>query len=440
MQNSFDMDEFCIYIINNLIFDAIKVNYMLRERNIANKISQSLVHFPVVVLLGGRQCGKTTLARMLKPDWRYFDLEKGSDFDFITRDFDFFFQQNPSSIIIDEAQLSMDLFKELRGVVDQDRQRKGRFILTGSSSPELRTGISESLAGRVAIIEIGTFKMNERYQTPLPQLYNILNTLPEEQHPDAFAGLSPMLNTAQVLEHFLKGGYPEPLMMNSDVFQAQWMANYEQTYVQRDIRRLFPRLNAENYRRFVTMLSELSGTIINRSESGRTLNVSESAIRDYLDIAEGTFIWRNLPSLERTVSRSVVKMPRGYLRDSGLLHHLINVRSLESIYTRRGTGAAFEGFLIEELIQGLQAIETVPWAFNYYRTRGGAEVDLILTSPTGRYIPVEIKFGVSSRLDDLRSLNTFIEQESCPYGLLVSNAPEVRRLTRSIIQIPAGCL
>ncbi len=413
---------------------------MLRKRNIAEKVRQSLGHFPVVVLLGGRQCGKTTLARMLKPNWRYFDLEKGSDFDFITRDFDFFFQQHSSSIIIDEAQLSPTLFKELRGVIDQDRQRKGRFILTGSSSPELKAGISESLAGRVAIIEIGTFKMNERYQTSLSPLYNILNTLPIEQHPEALVGLSPVLNTAQVLEHFLKGGYPEPVMMNSDAFQAQWMSNYQQTYVQRDIRRLFPRLNVENYRRFITMLSELSGTIINRSEIGRTLNVGESAIRDYLDIAEGTFIWRNLPSLERTVSRSVVKMPRGYLRDSGLLHHLVNVRSLESIYTRRGTGAAFEGFLIEELIQGLQAVESVPWTFNYYRTRGGGEVDLILSSPAGRRIPVEIKFGVSSRLNDLRSLSTFIEQEACPYGLLVSNAPEVRRLSRSIIQLPAGCL
>ncbi len=413
---------------------------MLCERNISAKIQRCLVHFPVVVLLGSRQCGKTTLARMLKPDWHYFDLENGSDYDFITRDFDFFFHQHPASVIIDESQLSPSLFKELRGVVDQERQRKGRFILTGSSSPELKNEISESLAGRVAMIEIGTFKMNERHQAPLSPLYDILNTLPGEQQADEITRLAPMLNTAQVLEHFLKGGYPEPATTNLDEFQAQWMSNFQQSYIQRDIRRLFPKLDAQNYRRFITMLSELSGTIINRAECGRTLGVSESTIRDYLEIAEGTYIWKNIPSLEPSVSRSLVKMPRGYLRDSGLMHHLANIRSLDAIYTRSRTGSAFEGFIIEEIMKGLQSVETAPWGFHYYRTRGGAEVDLILTSPTGCRIPVEIKFGTASKLQDLRYLRSFIEQETCPYGLLVNNATEVRRLTPSIIQLPAGCL
>ncbi|MFA6172575.1 MAG: AAA family ATPase [Kiritimatiellales bacterium] len=408
-------------------------------RNIKDKINRSLESFPVVVLIGSRQSGKTTLARKVRPDWRYFDLEKGSDLDFITRDFDFFFKQYPEALIIDEAQASPDLFRELRGVIDTDRARKGRFLLTGSSSPELAKNIAESLAGRVAVVEIGTLKMNERYRQPLPPVYSILNGSPTEKYLEELQRIPLTLDTAQVMNHFLKGGYPEPAVEDSDAFRAEWMTNYQQTYIQRDVRRLFPGLNTENYRRFITMLSELSGTILNRSEIGRSLNASEAAVRDYLDIAQGTFIWRTLPSLERTVSKSVVKMPRGYLRDSGLLHHLLNIRQTEQIYTRSGTGAAFEGFMIEEIIQGLSAVETAPWSFNFYRTRGGAEVDLIMTSPLGIRIPVEIKFGATTRRDDLRSLIGFIEQEKCPCGIVINNADEIRLLTEQIIQLPAGC-
>jgi len=416
------------------------VEIMLLERNIREKVLRCLANFPAVALLGSRQCGKTTLARALKPDWRYIDLEKGSDFDLVTRDTDFFFRQHPQSVIIDEAQHSPNLFRELRSVIDADRSLKGRFILTGSSSPQLQRGISESLAGRIAIIEIGTLKMNERYQTPLSPLYAILDRSPVEQHLEDLKSIPHPFETSLVLNHFLKGGYPEPTVNNGDAFLADWMANYQRAYIQRDIRQLFPSLNTENFRRFVGMLSELSGTIVNRSEIGRSLSVSEAAVRDYLDIAEGTFVWRNLPSLEHTVSKSVMKMPRGYIRDSGLLHHLQNVRTVEQLFMRPTTGSTFEGFLIEEIIQGLKAVETAPWGFNYYRTRGGAEVDLILTSPQGQRIPVEIKFGASSRKSDLRSLSSFIEQEACPYGLLVNNASSVCLLADKIIQIPAGCL
>jgi len=408
------------------------------DRNMEEKVNRGLTHFPVVVLVGARQCGKTTLAKMVRTDWDYFDLEKGSDFDRITGDFDFFFKQYSESVIIDEAQLSPELFGELRGVVDADRGKKGRFLLTGSSSPELVRNISESLAGRVALIEVGTLKMNERYGAPLSPIYSILNDFPVENHLGLQGKLAPALGMEQVLNHFLKGGYPELIVEDDDAFRAEWMVNYQQTYVERDVRRLFPGLNTQNFRRFIRMLSELSGTIVNRSEVGRSLNISESAVRDYLDIAQGTFMWRILPCLERTVSKSVVKMSRGYLRDSGLLHHLLNVRQVEHLYTRPGTGSAFEGFIVEEIIQGLRSVETAPWDFAFFRTRGGAEVDLVLTSPSGVRIPVEIKFGVGVRRAQLKSLSAFIDREQCPYGILINNADHVQMLTEKIIQIPAG--
>jgi uncharacterized protein len=413
---------------------------MLIRRNLEEKIKKYLKMFPVVAVLGARQTGKTTLSKICCPDWKYFDLEKGDDFDFITKDFSFFLSQYPASVIIDEAQRSPQLFKELRGAIDNNRTRKGRYILTGSSSPDLVRELSESLAGRLAIIELGTLKTNELNGEQLSPLYSMLDSIPVEKHLTSFQDLTTGLSAEQVIHTFLKGGYPEPALQSDPEFHSIWMAQYESTYVQRDIATLFPRLNSVNYRRFIRILSELSGTVINRSEVGRTLCVTEPTIRDYLSIAEGTFIWRNIKSFEHSASKSVTRMPRGYLRDSGLLHHLRRVRDRDTMLQDPKSGAAFEGFLIEELILGLQAVESAPWAFSFYRTRNGAEVDIILTSPDNIHIPVEIKMGVSTRAELLKSLSRFISQNNSPYGIVINQAEEIRMLTPDIIQIPARFL
>ena len=410
------------------------------KRNIVERLEKLLSFFPIVAIQGARQCGKTTLCKNLRPNWKYLDLERESDYTFLTDDFDFFFKNNPSEVIFDEAQLSPQLFRELRGVIDSDRNRRGRFIITGSSSPELISNLNESLAGRIGVVELGTLTLNERFQLPVSELFNILTNHPISSHLKLLKELKPRLSHKQVMKHFLYGGYPEPTIQNNSDFYGHWMENYRRSYIDRDIRRLFPRLNSRNYSRFLSMLGELSGTIINRTEIGRSLNVGERTIRDYLDIAEGTYVWRNIPSLERTVSKSVVKMPRGYIRDSGLLHHITSIRSEEQLYRRPGTGAAFEGFVIEEFIKNIQALEPVPWKFNYYRTRNGAEVDLILQNADRERIPIEIKFGMTSRRSDLRSLSDFIKKENLTYGIVINNADEVCQLTESIIQIPVGVL
>ena len=411
--------------------------FMIIRRNLEDKLKKYLRLFPVVAILGARQTGKTTLSKLCCPEWKYFDLENGDDFDFITKDFAFFLSRYPENVIIDEAQRSPQLFRELRGIIDKQRTQSGRFILTGSSSPDLVKVLSESLAGRIAIIEIGTLKTNEIHSLPLSPLYSILNSMAANEHLEAFQGLTTDLNADQVMHSFLKGGYPEPALKNDSEFHSIWMAQYETTYIQRDIAALFPKLNAVNYRRFIRILSELSGTIINRSEIGRTLCVTEPTIRDYLSIAEGTFIWRNIRSFEYSASKSVTRMPRGYLRDSGLLHHLRRVRDLDAMHQDPKSGAAFEGFLIEEIILGLQTVESAPWEFSFYRTRNGAEVDLILTSPNNIHIPIEIKMGISTKAGQLRSLSRFIEQNNSPYGMLINQAEEIRMLTPEIIQIPA---
>ncbi len=413
---------------------------MSLKRNSMEQAEKLLSFFPVVAIQGARQCGKTTLCKTLRPNWTYLDLEKESDYEFLTRDFDFFFKNNPSDVVFDEAQLSPQLFRELRGVVDSDRNARGRFLVTGSSSPELIAHLNESLAGRIGVLELGTLTLNERFSRPKSSLFELLVNHPASTHLERLNELSPRFGIEEVMEHFLNGGYPEPIVKNDPVFRKLWMKNYRESYINRDIRQLFPRLNTRNYSRFLSMLGELSGTIINRAEIGRSLNVGETTIRDYLDIAEGTYVWRNIPSLERTVSKSVVKMPRGYIRDSGLLHHMNGIQTKDQLYRHSGTGAAFEAFVIEEFIKNIQTLEPDPWKFNYYRTRNGAEVDLVLENSEKERIPIEIKFGMATRRSDLRSLSDFIKHENLTYGIVINNAEKVQMLTENIIQMPAGCL
>jgi hypothetical protein len=406
------------------------------KRNLETKINNLMAYFPVVIILGVRQCGKTTLAKMLRPDWQYFDLERNRDFDFVTRDFEFFIKEHPHSVIIDEAQRHPTLFQELRGVVDRNRKFKNRFLLTGSSSLDLIKNVSESLAGRVALIELGTFKTNETDAVELPRFYEIFSKNINHKTIDFLKRLDPITSHDQLMQAFLKGGYPEPVLEKDDRFYDAWMENYIQTYVQRDIRTLFPRLDLVKYQRFVAMLSALSGIIINRSQVGRSLDISEKAIRDYLQIAEGSYVWRNITCYEKSVSKSVVKMPKGNIRDSGLAHYIQGITQRKQLPNYPNVGSSFEAFISEEIIKGIQATEVVNWNYYYFRTRNGAEIDLILEGPFGT-LPIEIKFGSTIKQRQIQTLKSFVYKNNIPLGIVINNSDDVQLVADRILQLPA---
>ncbi len=406
------------------------------KRNLAHYINDLLRFFPVVIILGVRQCGKTTLSRMLRPGWEYFDLERGRDFEFVTGDFEFFIKEHPHSVIIDEAQRYPALFQELRSAVDRDRKRKNRFLLTGSSSPDLIKNVSESLAGRVGTVDLGTFKINEIHSLELSGFYQIFQKELDHETGEFLKKLKTEISHDQLMEAFLSGGYPEPVLEKDSRFHDVWMENYIQTYVQRDIRALFPKLDIVKFQRFVTMLSALSGTVINRSQVGRSLDVSEKAIRDYLQIAEGSYLWRNVPSYAKSKSKSVIKMPKGYIRDSGLTHHLQGITRREQLRNHPHVGAAFEAFVSEEIIKGVQATGVVNWSYYYFRTKNGAEVDLILEGLFGT-LPIEIKFGSLVKQRQIAALKQFVYANDLPLGIVVNNSDEVRMVADRILQLPA---
>jgi predicted AAA+ superfamily ATPase len=406
------------------------------KRNLHHKISDLLEKFPAVAILGPRQVGKTTLAQQVCPEWNYIDLENPNDYERLLHDPIFYFSQYPQHVIIDEAQAYPEIFNVLRSCIDKERQIKGRFLITGSSSPELLRHTSETLAGRVAIVTLGTLKVNEYYQKPLSDLYNIFYTKLSVSN---LPLITPQFSAQEVHKPWLNGGYPEPLLANDELYSQQWMENYRDTYVNRDVARLFPKLNRFAFQRFLQILCKLSGTIINKSDLARSLEISEGTVREYLTIVAGTFLWRVLPSYEKNILKSVIKMPKGHLTDSGLLHFLLRLSTLNELYENPIIGNSFEGFVIEEIIKGLQATKVTNWEAHYYRTRNGAEIDLILAGPFG-LLPIEIKYGSRTKIKQLTALIQFVKEHHLPFGMVVNQSEAMEWLTPQIIQIPVGCL
>lgn len=392
--------------------------------------------FPAVAIIGPRQCGKSTLVNAVRPDWKYYDLERPDDYQLISSDPLGFFSRQPEKVIIDEAQEFPELFKVLRGIIDQDRKAAGRFLLTGSSSPEIVKGLSESLAGRLATIELWPLKAAEFYDRPFPPAYDLLCDSGTEL--DGLGSMKPVVEPNQVYEHWLSGGYPEPRIKSQvqPEFHGLWMDEYFADYIRRDIQRLFPRINTHTFRLFIQTLSFHSGNIINQSEVARALGVSSPTVRDYLEILHNTFIWRNLRSYEHNSLKKVQKMPKGFFRDQGILHHLLKIDEVDSLLLHPTAGPSFEAFVIEEIIRGFQCTMKAGIDLHFYRTKDKSEIDLIVSGPFG-VIPIEIKLGYKVNQRMLTSLKNFISDTGTRFGILVNNADRVEFLTDNIVQIPA---
>lgn len=409
---------------------------MLVSRNSQNKILELLEIFPAVAVLGVRQCGKTELSKQIGAGWRYIDLESANDYDLVSRDPRFFFAQNPERIIIDEAQTYPVLFNELRGIIDAQRSRKGRFIITGSSSPDLIQSISETLAGRIGVVELGTLKINEFAQKPLSDFYKLFA---QKLDKTFISTIKPQFSSAEVLRFWFSGGYPEPVLAKDEKVWNAWMQSYFDMYINRDIQSLFPKLDKIRFRRFVQMLAHMSGAPLLRNDIAQSVEVSESTIKDYIEIAAGTYIWRNLTSFEHQVKKQVFKMPRGHFRDSGLLHFLLKIRSPEDLENHPLLGRSFESFVIEEILKGLESTLVTGWSAHYYRTRARSEIDLILHGPFG-VLPIEIKYGSRVSLKDFSTVRSFVREHALPFGILINNATNVEWLCPEVIQLPVGCL
>jgi len=394
--------------------------------------------FPCVAVIGVRQCGKTTLVKTLGERWKHYDLERRADHDVVTRDPDTFFRLNPRRVTLDEAQLAPDIFPALRVAIDEHRREKGRYVVTGSSSPELLRSVSETLAGRIGIIELAPFSWSEVTETS--ERDSFLRRLTDRRltAPALIEGLRQRAALSLANEYWFRGGFPEPWLNSSDEFRKRWVEQFVQTYLYRDVKRLFPNLDELRFRRFVEMLAGLSGRTLNFADVGRALSLSQPTARDYFEIAHGTFIWRRIPAYSGNVIKRVVKHPRGYLRDSGLLHTLLRIPDLDALLSHPQAGASWEGMVVDEILRQLNAIGA-SYDYSYYRTGGGAEVDLVLEAGFGR-VAVEIQRASTPDTRGLRGIRDFIREQKARLGIVINTDAAPRVYEEKILGLPFNWL
>ena len=338
------------------------------QRTLDAHITKLLKQFPAVAILGPRQVGKTTLAKQLasasKKETLYIDLEKQKDRVLLT-DIDTFFEENKNKcIIIDEVQTMPQVFTALRPAIDEHR-KNGRFILLGSASPILVKGVSESLAGRISYTQLTPFMFEE------------------------------VSSKVKMEKHWFRGGFPNSILAKNDIQSAQWIHDFIETYIQRDMSFIFnAEINTRILRYLWAMIANNQGGLWNAEDYARALGISAPTVLRYLDFLEGAYLVRRLQPFFINVNKRLVKSPKVYIRDSGLLHQLCDIPNYSSLKKNTLIGASWEGYVIEEICKKLPQ-DIQPY---FYRTQAGTECDLVLVKGIKVIACIEIKHSDSPTL------------------------------------------
>lgn len=337
------------------------------NRRISSEIKDSLSFFPVVSIIGPRQVGKTTLAKQIMSESAkqtlYLDLELQSDL-FKLNDAELFLSQHSEKlIVIDEVQNKKELYPLLRALVDRTRE-PGQFLLLGSASPELIRHSSESLAGRIAYHQLHPFDLTEI--------------------PDAVSQN----------DLWVKGGFPNVLFAKNDELARRWMENFISTYLNRDLLQLGLNASPKIIRNLWTMMAHLNGQLLNVSTISNSLGVTTPTVKRYIDFLEEAFLLKSLYPFSLNISKRLVKAPKVYLTDTGILHHLSGVTDLINLSGNPIVGNSWESFVVNQLL----ALKKNQVELYFYRTHQGTEVDLVFTRGLQVIATAEIKYSNSPQL------------------------------------------
>ncbi len=358
------------------------------ERWITQRLNKNISRNPAVALLGARQAGKTTLAKSVAKDMSsiYLDLEFPKDLARLKDPTTFLESHNDKIIILDEIQRAPDLFMVLRGLIDQNRQagrKAAQFLIPGSASMDLLQQSSESLAGRISYVEM----------TGL----NILEIGDSQK---------------DIQNLWLRGGFPDSYLAEDDEMSMDWLDNLIMTYLERDVPQMGFQVPATRLRRLWTMLAHLQGETVNYSKLAANLEVDGKTVTNYIDILTDLLLVRRIEPWYANVKKRLIKSPRYYVRDSGILHRLLGITDYDSLLSNPILGKSWEGFVVENIHSVMPRFSET----YFYRTAAGAEIDLVIKMPNGEIWDVEIKHGVAPKIgkhysktcDDVGATHKFI--------------------------------
>jgi len=340
------------------------------ERSVTPIIEHSLAAQAAVAIIGPRQVGKTTLARAIadqRPSSVYLDLEAREDRDRLAEPTLFLRQYENSLVVLDEIHRVPELFSSLRGIIDQGRRTghgRGRFLILGSASIDLLRQSSESLAGRITYINMGPFNVLE---------------LPADE--------------PTLLELWIRGGFPGSYLAPNDKESLRWRDDFIRAYLERDVPQFGPRVPAGVLERLWTMLAHGQGTLLNASRLASALQIAAPTVQRYIDLLTDLLLVRRLQPFHSNTGKRLVKSPKVYIRDSGLVHALLGLRTFNDLAGHPVAGSSWEGFVIENLLAAAPE-RTIA---SFYRTAAGAEIDLLLEIPGHGLWAIEIKRSLSGR-------------------------------------------
>jgi uncharacterized protein len=376
------------------------------ERRVASEVTALLEQAPAVALLGPRQAGKTTLALAIaegRPSV-YLDLESTADRARLAEPTLYFADHAQELVVLDEIHRAPGLFEALRGVIDQARREgrgTGRFLLLGSAAIDLLAQSGESLAGRIAFVELAPFDVTEVGEPQLDRLW-------------------------------VRGGFPDSFLAANDARSLRWRQDFIRTYLEREVPQLGPRIPAETLRRLWTMFAHHQGGLLNAAQLARGLGVSGTTIAHYLDLMVDLLLVRRLAPRLPNIGKRLVRSPKVYVRDSGLVHALLGLADKEAVLGHPTAGPSWEGMAIENL---LAAAEPTAQG-SFYRTSHGAEIDLVLSWPGGEEWAVEIKRSLTPTPG--RGFHSALVDLAPRRALVVYPGAESYRLAPSVQAIGLG--
>jgi predicted AAA+ superfamily ATPase len=357
------------------------------ERVVEREVEQRLEQFPVVAILGPRQCGKSTLAKRIigeRAGAVYLDLEIPSNLNRLDDAEAFLRANNDVLVCIDEVQRRPDLFPVIRGICDISG-RSGQVLILGSASPELLRQTSESLAGRIAYLDLTPFLISE-------------------------------IGPASTRQHWLRGGFPDSFLAVSDDASFVWRQNFIRTYLEQDIPSLGFNITTQTVQRLWSMLAHGSGQLLNMAKLAGSLDVSSPTVKTYIDILEKTYMVRVLRPLHVNMKKRLIKSPKVYLRDSGILHSLLGIESMNALFGHPVYGGSWESYALEQVCASMPT-----WHPSFYRTEKGAEIDLILEKGDRR---IACEFKASSAPKVTRGFHQALSDLSISEAHVVAPLPD----------------